>query len=41
LNEKIEDIKANVPVTDIILDFSCINYIDSMGINALIQVIIR
>jgi anti-anti-sigma regulatory factor len=33
-----EEIKALVPVKDVILDFSCINFIDSMGINAIIQV---
>jgi anti-anti-sigma regulatory factor len=40
LNKKIREMLEDLPIKDIILDFSCINSIDSMGINALIQVII-
>lgn len=40
LNKKISAILAELPIKDVILDFSCINNIDSMGINAIVQVII-
>jgi len=38
LNQKISAILTTLPIKDIILDFSCINNIDSMGINSIIQV---
>ncbi len=37
LNLKIAEILKGVPVKDIVIDFSCINYVDSMGVNAIIQ----
>ena len=37
LNRRISDILKTVPVKDIVIDFSCINYVDSMGVNAIIQ----
>ena len=38
MKEKINEILQVVPISDIILDFSCVNFIDTMGINAIIQV---
>ena len=37
LEEKIENILEEVKIKDLIIDFSCVNYIDSMGIDALIK----
>ena len=38
LDNKIAEIKENQSIQHIIIDFSCINYIDSMGVNAILQV---
>lgn len=38
LEEKIQDILETIQVQEIIIDFSCINFIDSMGVNAILQV---
>jgi len=40
LKQKVDQIQSTTPIKDIILDFSCINYIDSMGVNAIITVIL-
>lgn len=32
------DLLESVKIKDIILDFSCVNYIDSQGVNAIVQV---
>ena len=37
---RLNEIQETIPVADIILDCSCINNIDSQGVNALIQVCI-
>ncbi len=36
-NRKIKEILQAVPIKDIVIDFSCINYVDSMGVGAIIQ----
>jgi anti-anti-sigma regulatory factor len=38
LNAKIDEILSTVHIKDVIIDFSCVNIIDSMGINAIAQV---
>ena len=38
LDLEIRSILTKVEIKNIILDFSCVNIIDSMGINAIIQV---
>ena len=38
LNKKISEILMHVSIKNVIIDFSCINYIDSMGVNAILQV---
>jgi anti-anti-sigma regulatory factor len=38
LNDRIKEILNNVPIKNVVLDFSCINFIDSMGVNAIQQV---
>ena len=35
LELKIDAIKASLPIKHIIIDFSCVNIIDSMGVGAL------
>lgn len=41
LDNDMEKILEHVDIQDIILDFSCVNLIDSMGIDAIIQVIFQ
>ena len=38
MKQKISEILQALPISDIILDFSCVNFIDTMGINAIVQV---
>ena len=38
MDARIKEILDSVLVKNIILDFSCINFIDSMGVNAILQV---
>ena len=38
LKKKITEILMHVSIKNVIIDFSCINYIDSMGVNAILQV---
>ena len=39
LKRKKDDVLKQLPIQHIIIDFSCVNFIDSMGVNAIIQVI--
>jgi anti-anti-sigma regulatory factor len=38
LEHRIDAIKASLPIKHIIIDFSCVNIIDSMGVSALVNV---
>ncbi len=38
LNHKIDSILDNLKLRHIIIDMSCVNYIDSMGINEILHV---
>jgi anti-anti-sigma regulatory factor len=38
LDEQMENVYKNIKISDLIIDCSCINYIDSMGIDAIIKV---
>ncbi|CAF1045955.1 unnamed protein product [Brachionus calyciflorus] len=37
MEKKISEILESIKIKDIILDFSCINFFDSMGVNAIVQ----
>ncbi len=39
IEQRITDIHSSMPVTNIILDCSCINNIDSQGVSAFLQVL--
>lgn len=40
LNQELENIKKSIKIKDLIIDFSCVNLIDTMGYDAILQVFV-